>query len=174
MNANENSSKANARLNRIKRISRIIKVMFLFYIVLGTLILMVFMKKAGAGTWRVFDNSYTNISDVPAMVKLLAGIGGGLNLLAAVTFYRLLNLYEQGIIFSAANVHLLGRIGHLVFSCGLLNVCGPVIISGNLSIPEFLVATVGSPWVIGGLFVTVISRIMDEGRKIQEEQELTV
>jgi hypothetical protein len=105
---------------------------------------------------------------------LLAGIGGGLNLLAAATFYRLLNLYEKGIIFSAANVRLLGRIGHLGFSYGLLNVCGPVIISGKLIIPDFLVAAASSPWVIGGLFVVVISHIMDEGRKIQEEQELTV
>jgi hypothetical protein len=135
---------------------------------------MVFIKNTGSGTWRVFGDSYTDFSDVPAVVKLLAGIGGGLNLLAAMTFYRLLNLYEKGIIFSAANVRLLGRIGHLVFSFGLLNVCGPVIISGKLSILEFIVAVVSSPWVIGGLFIVVISHIMDEGRKIQEEQELTV
>ena len=38
------------------------------------------------------------------------------------------------------------------------------------TIPVFL----SSPWILGGLFIVVISRIMDEGRKIQEEQELTV
>jgi hypothetical protein len=37
-----------------------------------------------------------------------------------------------------------------------------------------MTAFLSSPWIIGGLFVVVISRIMDEGRKIQEEQELTV
>jgi hypothetical protein len=175
MNANEISPRAGARLNRIKRISQIIKVMFLFYLVLGTLILMVFVKKAGSGgTWRVFGGSFTSLSDIPAVVTLLAGVGGGLRLLAAATFYRLLNLYEKGIIFSAANVRLLKRIGYLVFGCGLLNVCGPVIISGKLSVFQLLVAAVSSPWVIGGLFLVMIAWIMDEGRKLQEEQELTV
>jgi len=39
---------------------------------------------------------------------------------------------------------------------------------------DFIGYLVHSPWVMGGIFMIVVSHIMDEGRKIQEEQELTI
>jgi hypothetical protein len=189
MNANEISPKANARLSRIKKISRVLKILFLLYIPLyfalgGNLPFVRGMPDGFGIVW----GTYATFSDAPLIAKLIVGVGTVLILAAITTCYQLSNLYEKGIIFSARNVRLLGRIGYLAFSYGLLKVWGPVLIStwyswigasgsslnsafsALLGIHEFL----SSPWIIGGLFVVVIAHIMDEGRKIQEEQELTV
>ena len=119
------------------------------------------------------------------VAKLIVVLAAGVFLAAGITCYQLLNLYEKGIIFSARNVQLLGRIGCLAFGYGLLKVWGPALIStwdawiGAHDWPPHpllwvIPALLGSPWIIGGLFVVMVSYIMGEGRKIQEEQELTV
>jgi hypothetical protein len=191
MNANENSSKANAHLNRIKKISRVLKVLFLLSLLclVWRGYFLPFIQRMPDG-WRVVWGTYATFSDAPLFAKLIVVLAVGVLLAAFITCYQLLNLYEKGIIFSARNVQLLGRIGCLAFGYGLLNVWSPMLIStwyawigvsGSslnsvlwgipwITIPVFL----SSPWILGGLFVVVISRIMDEGRKIQEEQELTV
>lgn len=191
MSANESSPKANVRLSRVKKISRVLKVLFLL-----SLLSLVwrgywlpFVQRMPDG-WSVVWGTYATFSDIPLFAKLVVVMALGVFGAAAITCYQLLYLYEKGIIFSARNVQLLGRIGGLAFSYGLLKVWSPVLISawyawigasGSslnpglwgvswFTMPVFL----SSPWILGGLFVAVISRIMDEGRKIQEEQELTV
>jgi hypothetical protein len=188
MNANEISPRANARLNRIKRTSRALKTLFvlypLVYFIMGWNF--PFIHKMPDGVWLAPGGAYATISDISLMSKFVIGLGAGLILAAIISCYQLLNLYEKGVIFSARNVQLLGRIGCLAVYYGLLSAGGPVLMSAwnhwigassislmnfhSLAIMEFF----GSPWIIGGLFIVVISHIMDEGRKIQEKQELTV
>jgi Protein of unknown function (DUF2975). len=190
MNANEISPKANVRLNRIKIISRALKILFLlfFFFSFGHLPFwgVPFAWKTSDGLWFVVHGTYTTFSDAPLVAKLFVGLGIGVVLAAIITGYQLLNLYQKGIIFSAKNVQLLGRIGLLAFGYGLLSICGPTLLSiwnnwvnnqsglmGN-NIIRGVTALLISPWILGGLFLVVISHIMGEGRKIQEEQELTV
>jgi len=169
-------------LNRIKIMSRILKILSLLYFVFfGCL---PFVRKMPDGVQIVWG-TYTTFSDAPFGAKLIVVLGAGLIFAVVITWYQLLNLFEKGIIFSGRNVQLLGRIGCLAFIYGFLGIFSPLLIStwfawiGSfpmslnfvwISICAFLT----SPWVIVGLFLVVISRIMDEGRKIQEEQELTV
>ena len=182
MNANEISPKANPRLNRIKIISRILKILSLLYFVFFGWF--PFVRRMPDG-FHIVQGTYAKFSDAPLGAKLIVVLGIALILAAIITCYQLLNLFEKGIIFSAKNVQLLGRIGCLAFIYGFLGIFGPLLISawfawiGSfpmslnfvwISICSFL----ASPWIIGGLFLFVISHIMDEGRKIQEEQELTV
>ena len=187
MNVNEICPKASTRLNRIKKISRVLKVLFLLSLLclVWRGYFLPFVQRMPDG-WSVVWGTYATFSDAPLFAKLIVVLAVGVLLAAFITCYQLLNLYEKGIIFSARNVQLLGRIGCLAFGYGLLKVWGPVLISTwnawigvsacpllnpvLCGIPAFL----SSPWIIGGLFVVVISHIMDEGRKIQEEQELTV
>jgi hypothetical protein len=184
MNANEISPKANARLKRIKIASRILKVLFLLYFACAGYFLP-FVHKMPDGVWLVPGGAYATIQDIPLISKLVIGLGAGLILAATITCYQLLSLYEKGIIFSARNVQLLGRVGCLALGYGLLKAWGPALFSAwhqwinstSLLSNSFLWGFYGllsSPWIIGGLFLIVVSRIMDEGRKIQEEQELTV
>jgi hypothetical protein len=187
MNANEISPMAGTRLNRIKRTSRALKTLFLLYPLLYFLVgwNLPFMHRMPDGL-RIVSGTYATFSDAPILAKLIVVLGIGILLASIITCYQLLSIYEKGIIFSARNVQLLGRIGCLAVGYGLLSVCGPALMSewnhwiGESSISPLnfhllaIMELLGSPWIIGGLFIVVISHIMDEGRKIQEEQELTV
>jgi hypothetical protein len=182
MNANEITSKANARLRRIKVICRVLKILFLFFLACRAYV--PFVRKMPDGYWIVCG-TYATFAEVPLVAKLIVGLGIGVLLMTVITGYQLLNLYEKEIIFSARNVRLLGRIGWLVFGYGLLGVSGQALFStwhayvgvaGSLpnAVLRGVHAFLGSPWIVGGLFLVMISHIMDEGRKVQEEQELTV
>lgn len=188
MNVNEITQKVNARLNRIRIVSRILKVLLLLYfiILLTSVYFPPFLHKSPDGLfWTTVWGTYATLWDMPLITKLILGLAGVLILAAALACYQLLSLYEKGIIFSARNVRLLGRIGYLAMSYQLLAVVGSRLISAwNGWIDSFpfrpilILVDIGqllsSPLVIGGLFLIVVSRIMDEGRKIREEQELTV
>jgi len=143
---------------RIRRLSRNLKAMMLLYFVAAPL----YFTRPG-WHWEL-----VSMSD-----KLMAIISAVIFLAMAVTFYRLLNLFEKGVFFSTKSVRCLMLLGYLAFSEGLLGVIAPVIASGVVTL-GLLLAAIGSPWVVGGLFVIMLSHIMDEGCKMQEEQDLTV
>jgi hypothetical protein len=187
MNTNENNARMG--LTRVRKISRILKVMLLIYLA-GLVILMPacfqLLHKTAEGYWTVLNVTYATLAEIPWMIKMFAMLCVGLLAAAYVTSFQLLSLYERGIIFSSRNVRLLRRIGFLSVSYGVLPVLGRMIfmlwkqwVSGTaggvvtmLSFDAF--GLLISPWVIGGIFIVVISQIMAEGCKIQEEQELTV
>ena len=189
MNTNKICTKAGTRLNRIKKISWVLKVLFLLDLIffcMGYFCPFVHRVRPPERFWFVVCGTYTTFSDAPMVAKLIVVLVAGIFLATVVTCYQLLNLYGKGIIFSARNVQLLGRIGCLAIGYGLLKVWVQALISAwyawiNNSSVSLLNPVLGgmtlslsSPWIMGGLFVVVISHIMDEGRKIQEEQELTV
>jgi len=184
MNVNEISPKANARLNRIRIISRTLKVLLVLYLIgvsWWDLPWEGFLKWLPHGTFASF-------SDNPWLTLAEFGLIIGLVLALAITCWQLLSLYQTGGIFAGRNVQLLGRIGRLALAFGLVMALVPAI---NLAWREWwetysyhtvfwkffllvLLELIKMPWIIGGVMVIMISRIMDEGRKIQEEQELTV
>ena len=112
MNANENPSKVNARLNRIQKVSRIMKVCVLFYFVvpLFALAFTINLKSVhlphglAPNTVSIFNQTYAGWSDIPMPMYLLCAAGTIVYLLGVISFYRLLCLYEKGVIFSVANV----------------------------------------------------------------------
>ena len=179
----------NARLNRIKTICRSLKIMLLLY--LGGLVVFLpgrfwFIHQTLDG-WRVFNDDYSTFAEIPWYAKSLALLCVGIFLAVVFTVYQLMNLYERGVIFSEGNVRLLRRIGWLAASYGALGPLSGTLIFAwhqNLMGTKFgnmltalsfdLFGVLSSPWVIGGLFVIMISHIMGEGCKLQEEQELTV
>ncbi len=166
---------ATVPIERIRKISRILKGLFLIYfLVLVCVVAMSVRLQTGERTWTVYGVTYGEFSSVPLKMRLLGLLGLGLFLFAAVTLFQLLNLYEKGVVFSLNNVLLYKRLGHLIFGYGLLNICAPVVDSGTLEIWTFLLGASCSPGVIIGLIVIMIASIMQEGCKIKEEQELTV
>jgi hypothetical protein len=185
MNANESPVKNNSRLDRVKTISRVLKILFPLYLLAFGYF--PFVRREPDGYWMVWG-TYATIAEAPFAVKLIVVLGAGILLAAAATCYQLLNLYAKGIIFSAGNVRLLGRIGCLALGYGALKWCGPLLMSAwnhwigvsfgpavSLKLLSlYAVSLLGSPWIIGGFFAVLIAYIMGEGCKIQEEQELTV
>ena len=167
MNANVIAPKAHHRLEHIKKMSRWLKLVFLLYFAVVGLVLIFGHVKTPI---RLGDQSYGSLAEVPALLTVCTALQSALFLLAAIAFYRLLGLYEKGIIFSAENVAEIRRLGKLAIFNGVVS----GLIKVGLTFPILPMEILFSPWFIVGCLTLIIARIMDEGRKMQEEQELTV
>ena len=186
MNANENSPGANARLQRIKNVSRIVR-----YAVLGCLVLAVGNSLFGllwmlAPTWSARSLAHTL----------------QITLALAVLCYWYWNLaelfhcYERGLIFATETTRRIQTLGILCVINWLLlsvsNVFGRIyppppppalpphvtvtVVESSFRIGffNFSIAGFNGGLLLAGIIIVIIAWIMDEGRKIQEEQELTV
>ena len=172
------SKSASPRLHRIQKISRTLKAAVLLYFVvplamiafnLGFNIRGVHLM---SGMVSIFNHPYASVADIPAVMHVLYTVGIAIYLLGLVAFYRLLGWYEKGVIFSPANIAEMRKIGMYLVSYGLLAGVADVVYVGGLTPNTPLLAA--SPWMVAGGAIQLIAWIMDEGRKIQEEQELTV
>lgn len=162
-------------MKRLRTMSQIIKALLLIYVFASGLIAV--LLHTSSDSWRVFDMPFSKYSDIPAGLKVLYASATGVFLLAVIFFYRLLNLYETGTVFSLANVRHYKRLGLLAVGYGLLRACAPAVRQDLDVFKRFVIVlfeATSSPWIIGGLFVVMISLIMEEACKIREEQELTV
>lgn len=95
---------------------------------------------------------------------------------------RLFNLYSEGVFFDGGNVACYRTIGISLIVQQLLSLpeqaLQSLILSWNNPVGERVVSVgvddANISLIIVGLMIILISRIMDEGRKMQEEQQLTV
>jgi Protein of unknown function (DUF2975) len=176
MNINNTFPAAGSRLNRIQKISRILKACVLIYFVVPLCALAFNFKSFHLtnGMVSIFNHPYATASDIPATMIVLSAVGAGVYLLGVISFYRLLCLYEKGVIFSEANVLEMKRLGSYLAGYGILAIAAAVIYTGEITLPWTLLDVVASPWIVVGGAIYIVAWIMDEGRKIQEEQELTV
>jgi hypothetical protein len=162
MNSNEIAPKLSPRLKRIKYMSQLLKGLIICYLVVPGLL------------------SALGVPHLTAVLegkeRLYQALTISLALLAVIAVYRLLSLYEKGVIFAAANTLEIRHLGYLAVACALLKGCAPAFLpnEGIFYIPNVLINVVLSPWFFAGLFAIVITWIMDEGRRIEEEQRLTV
>jgi len=170
MNANKISPKSKSCLVRIKTASRIFRwfngmvIVFVVY----TLLAFCFGWPAPAKVKLVSDtlhHTYNSQAEMPRAVLTVLGVKIALGIFRAVLLNNLFRLYEQGIFFSARNVNYIRWLG------------GSAIVGWTISYrlqflqPEMVLSTT-SAYV--GLMLIFVAWIMDEGRKIQEEQALTV
>jgi len=176
MKANEISPKASPRLNRIQKISCILKVCVLFYFVVPLCALAFNLKSLhlAPGMISIFNHPYASALDIPPVMFVFSALGTVAYLLGVISFYRLLCLYENGVIFSVANVSEMKKLGSYLAGYGILAVAANVTYTGGIVFPWVVLEGIASPWIVVGGAIYLVARIMDEGRKIQEEQELTV
>jgi len=177
MNAHETATKSNnPRLKRIQKVSHILKFCVIFYF-LAPLVIIVFNLKGvhlAKGTIAIFNHAYASTENIPNVMFVLSGAGYLAFLLGACSFIRLLSLYEKGVIFGAANISELKIMSRCLVSYGLLVVAANAIYTGGIAFPFALLDGFACPWIVVGGAVYIVAWIMDEGRKIQKEQELTV
>jgi magnesium-transporting ATPase (P-type) len=93
----------------------------------------------------------------------------------AYHFYKLFGLYEKGIIFAKENVQHISAIGKALLCWFLAEL---LIDYGTITLSEFAKGPTGinldlSSLLIGAT-IFLFARVMDEGRKLREEQELIV
>lgn len=124
--------------------------------------------------------------DLPLATRVLGFLAsmlpGGVAVYALSRLRRLFDLYAQGVIFQAANVDCFRRLGWSLFAWAgagfLFNTLAGFILTFHWTPgTRLLVIGVDSQdlaAVFMGLVVITLAWVMDQGRKINEEQELFV
>lgn len=110
------------------------------------------------------------------LLLALVALCGGLVMRALWHLMRLFQLFAEGEIFSGRTVGRLQRIGKTLLIYGLIQVFGPVVL-----VPTLLFGGVGGfkfnmsfDALIAAGLIMVLSWVMEEGRKLHEDQQLTV
>jgi len=173
MNANELPPKANIRLNRIKKLVRVIRFLISSIIILVIFCCLAFLADlAGvpivpSGVKVSFSTvlSFSSPFKIPAVILVLTILKIGLFFAGTFIFFWLLDLFEAGKFFTAQSVRYVKMLGWFVLADWVVDRLLDVLALALNADPLGLA---------GGLLIVLIAWIMDEGRKIQEEQELTV
>lgn len=92
--------------------------------------------------------------------------------------YKLLGLYREGIIFTAENVSVIRKIGWAVASIDIADmlqtlVTGPVLTYFSIS-SAYVSARLEVGFLIIGLFIVLISYVMDMGCELKEQDSLVI
>ena len=164
-----------AAQNKVARLNRITHASFVFrlLIYLG-LIFQVYVLLAYYFGWPGHEriliviaskHSYPAPAEMPPEVQALWLVKMGLGFWAMVVLSCLFRLYERGIFFAAKNVNYIRFFGYFL----IINWVVDYQLQGTLHDTQLSTTA-----LIGGFLIIFIAWIMDEGRKIQEEQELTV
>lgn len=172
MSVNEISPKTkNARLNRIRNAS------FLFRIlVYVSLALQIYLLLAYFLGWpppfhdklRIVispSHIYTSPTEMPPEILALWLVRTGLAICCLAVLSCLFWLYEQGILFATKNVNYIRFFGYVL----ILEWVVDYLLMGFAHD-----LTLSTTPIAAGLLIIFVAWIMDEGRKIREEQELTV
>jgi hypothetical protein len=172
MSANEIPPKTkNARLNRIRNASFLFRI--LVYI---SLAMQIYLLLAYLFGWpppfhdklRIVispSHIYTSPTEMPPEILALWLVRAGLAICCLAVLSCLFQLYEQGIFFAAKNVNYIRLFGYVLILEWVVDYLSMgAVHDRNISLMP----------IFAGLLIIFVAWIMDEGRKIQEEQELTV
>ena len=172
MNANEMTPKTNARMNRIQKVSKCIR-LFLQYgiplLIVGTF---------GLGLLAAYH--IINLSQPAHPVAGLddsahvgaVGLWGVLTLIVYFLWYRtalkLFGFFEKGILFTAETVRCIQIMGVIYFVRFLVQ----LVLNFAAPSPDWLGTDLSD--LFTSFLIVFIGWLIDEARKIREEQELTV
>ncbi|MCU7926081.1 MAG: DUF2975 domain-containing protein [Candidatus Thiodiazotropha sp. (ex Dulcina madagascariensis)] len=111
-------------------------------------------------------------------VIALGSIKPAVYMIAFWFLYKLLGLYREGIIFTAANVAAIRKIGWAIASIDIAAmlqtlVMGPVLTILQIT-PSHISARLEVGYLIIGLFVVLIAYVMDMGRELKEQDSLVI
>jgi hypothetical protein len=137
-----------------------------------------FVRVSGLSPQIVSQNLSVKFRSIAFIVSL---IPMSIDITALLTLVKLFKLYENGKIFTIANVKCFRRLGYILIIWAFASVLYDMIISGILThIPIkwfFFGISLRSAdlttLIIGGI-VLLISWVMNEGCKLEEEQALTI
>jgi hypothetical protein len=179
MNANEISPKTNSRLNRIQKASKCIRLALQYglpVLILIPLLVIVLLPTYGI----TFPREYLMKSlhamapagktDAPPFNSCLSIINLVIFGFSFRTVLKLLGFFERGILFTKETVRCIKILGGLAIASGVIELIFWIATQN----PGSRTLGTGLGNLFEGFFIFFIAWIMDEGRKIQEEQELTV
>jgi hypothetical protein len=180
---NQNTLANSSRLRKIRNVSRTFRVLLTVGVVLTALVALLALLqgclialggKVIAGQCMIVHIGFspnqicTISSGAPAvswLVIVLGAIKLGSMACAIIACNRLFKLFEGGIFFAVENVRHVKALGCSLAAGGLMNT------ALELMAPQ---GQVDLNLLAVGALILLVAWIMDEGRKIKEEQELTV
>ncbi|MEO5803963.1 MAG: DUF2975 domain-containing protein [Verrucomicrobiota bacterium] len=174
------SHKASSRMNRIQKASKGIRLALQYgfpVLVMMLMLIIVLLPTYGITAPREYlMNSLHAMTPAgktmaqPPFNSFLSIINLVIFGLSFRTILKLLGFFEKGILFAKETVHCIKILGCLAIASGVIELIF------SIAIQNYGVRTLGAGLgnLFEGFFIFFIAWIMDEGRKIQEEQELTV
>jgi len=176
MNANENSSNTDRWLNRVRTVIWVVRILIGLAVVCVVACNLIFLSNIigwtdislGRMSLPPFSR-YSSARAIPTSLLILGFFRVGFLFTGAFVLNRLFRFFASASFFTATNTTCIKWLGYLVISDWVVAKFLHVIGSRALTIgfDDFAKLAVG-------FLVILIAWIMDEGRKIQEEQELTV
>jgi hypothetical protein len=177
----------NQSITRIQRISKRFRMLFtalIFFIPLADLLFWISFN-------HLHDEFLTGLPIIPSQdpTPLFLALGFLVSLIPVtvaiygmLTLSRLFKFYEYGIVFAHENVRLIRKLGYVIIAWVVANLfftplISAVITHGNEGgLPTIAVSLSISDLsaLVMGSIVVLISWVMDEGRKLQDEQAHTV
>jgi len=176
----------------MSNISRIKKVSHKFRVIFSVLVILI--PIADVLFWVMFNDlprgddirltAMDSNFDLQTRILLFAAglVSTGVAIYGVLTLARLFRLYEKGIVFSADNVRYYRNLGFCiigwVITSFLAEPLSSLIISRNNPVGEHYI-TVGFDHfdlfsLVIGAIVVLISWVMDEGRKLEDQQVYTI
>jgi hypothetical protein len=172
---------------RLKRNSRRLRMVFTFLLVLTPVFAAMFWLGVWAGDEDCIRHLPVEITgNLPAMTVvsgfLVYMIPTLVVMYALLQIVRLFGLYEQGKVFARENVACFRKIGWSIIACEIADflasiALGPILTYHLGEGKRLLVIGLEDQdlyTLLAGFTVLTISWVMDEARKIKEEQELFV
>jgi hypothetical protein len=158
-----------ARLNRITQVSIIFRLLiYLGLIFQFYLLLAYYFGWPGHDHWKIViapHHIYTSPNEMPPEIQVLWLVQTGLAFWAMIVLSCLFHLYERGTFFATKNVNYIRFFGYYLMISWVID---------DQMQSKFQDVALSTGQFFGGFLIIFIAWIMDEGRKIQEEQELTV
>ena len=92
--------------------------------------------------------------------------------------YRLLGVYRRGIIFTAANVGAIRKIGWALMAIDVASMfrttlAGPVLTFFDIT-QGYISVGLEAGYLTVGMFVVLVARVMDLGRELKEQDDLVI
>ncbi|MGA2280617.1 MAG: DUF2975 domain-containing protein [Verrucomicrobiota bacterium] len=161
-------------MSRIFRV--LIGILVVMWVLLSALFVLVSVKDAMGGGQPMSGTMQFHISlsphqtyispfDVPLPVLLFGAVQLCLVGFGLILLNRLFALYERGDFFKTGNIRCIKYLGLVIAGLWLTQTILELMAHQN---------NIEGSGLVYGVLVVFIAWIMDEGRKIQEEQELTV
>jgi len=196
MNAKENPTQPNPKLKQIKTVSRAAKYLALGFLIFTAGFTLLMLVQIGAPLFRhpIATATAGQPGDFALSLSRTLALWG-FQIVLCVWYWklsRLFHFYERGLIFAAETIRCIKMLGGLFFLGWLFSTLlhwlpklpPPVLYSGTtitkshtyqMGFFRFDFGTgIDFGLLLAGAVIVLIAWIMDEGRKIQEEQELTV
>ena len=178
-------------MSRIRGVSRRFRYLFILLMIITPIVPVIIWMSYNNLSLGVRDQLYRNlyVTPIPSMslsTRLLACLASLIpSVIAAIGFFhlnRLFGLYEQGRIFLRENVRYYRRLGYIIIfamvGSRIYTTLASTIVTLNLPPGQRTLSVVFSSddvaQLVIGMMVIVVSWIMDIGRELHEEQQLTV